>query len=179
MSFCSQLSSSELDNTDSDPDFFINGIDSSLAVSDIDDAVYQAIDLGKSVCSSHNNLVSSNILAYDTDDNIYNSNDSQPNQIDPFINVIEASSNEDENIVENERKGKRSRRVSSQNRNKAKNARALGLKYISRSGKIIEKRKPSRPCTCKYKCFSKIPEEDRTTQFNIFNNIAQKGKQDT
>lgn len=81
--------------------------------------------------------------------------------------------------IENKKKGKKSRRrVSLWNRNKAKNARALGLEYISRSGKVIEKRKPGRPCTCKTKCFSKIIE-DRTTLFDIFNNIADKEKQDT
>lgn len=94
--------------------------------------------------------------------------------------VIEVSSTDEENIANSERKSKkRCRRQGLWNRNQVKTNKALGLIYTNTIGKVIDKRKPGRSCTCKNNCFSKISEDDRAILFNIFNEIGEKEKENT
>lgn len=196
----SDSSLSVFDDTDSDPDFIIDGMrtDSSLSVSDFDEEIYRKLIENDQKVNDNNNsntctfsninkqVTSYNILTYDSDgnnNNNYHFNGFEQNHNIPSTSlcVIEPSStDEEDNIVDSERKGKkRRRRLSLWNRNKAKTSKAFGLEYTSRSGKVVGTRKPGRPCTCKNKCFSKVSEDDRASLLNIFNNIGEKEKQDT
>ncbi|KAF0721004.1 Reverse transcriptase domain-containing protein, partial [Aphis craccivora] len=140
----SDSSLSVFDDTDSDPDFIIDGMrtDSSLSVSDFDEEIYRKLIENDQKVNDNNNsntctfsninkqVTSYNILTYDSDgnnNNNYHFNGFEQNHNIPSTSlcVIEPSStDEEDNIVDSERKGKkRRRRLSLWNRNKAKTSK--------------------------------------------------------
>ncbi|KAL5241699.1 hypothetical protein ACI65C_013355 [Semiaphis heraclei] len=200
---------SGLDNSDED-EFFglevIDGLDSdeSLAVSSIEDSVYQCLDLSyRKYLEAKNEL--STISAFDNDTSSNLSPDitiqqneaiavdientecsgTWPNDCSSItendcssVNIVEAS--DEENLVGNEKKGKKRHRNQLQwGRNISKNKKSSGLEHLNSVGKLIKERKTGPRCKCKLKCFDKICEEDRLGIIKSFNSISNKEKQDT
>lgn len=76
---------------------------------------------------------------------------------------------------------KRARDESKWNRNIAKKRKAEGKSYIGIKNKnkcLKDERKTGKDCNCKFKCFKKINDTTKQDILTIFNNIANKEKQD-
>lgn len=76
---------------------------------------------------------------------------------------------------------KRTRNPEDWKRNVAKKRHAEGKSYIGehKKEKVLKQERTTGPdCKCKYKCFSKFTDLTRLEILRIFNNIADKEKQD-
>ncbi|CAI6374563.1 unnamed protein product [Macrosiphum euphorbiae] len=124
--------------------------------------------------NTENNRENNNLEA--VDNNIENSEGNMENN---NLDAVEdnTENNEQESYI---RKGKkRSSNPLIWKRNVTKVLRAQGKECVSLRNKIIKRRVTGPPCKCKLQCFEAVTDEQKHLLINMFNNIADKEKQDT
>lgn len=69
--------------------------------------------------------------------------------------------------------------ISNWKRNQKKKLLATGKKHVNTRNKMVGPRVVGKDCKCKFKCFQKFNEQERTHVLSKFNEIGGKEMQDT
>lgn len=157
MSDISGTSDLSFDDSINDPDY--GNPNSPIEVSD-----FENMSEYERLCGTVQNKKNLNNTTYNVE---YN---------DDEVRIIEASDEEDAQVIRGKTKTKNTEKWK---RNICKNAKASGEEHISLRGKLVLSRKIGSDCKCKNKCFVKVSDEEKNIIINIFNKIGNKEKQDT
>lgn len=88
-------------------------------------------------------------------------------------------SSSSESDLEGRKKNRKAVNNAQWKRNKRKRLLATGKRHVNTANKIVGPRVVGEDCRCKFKCFEKCDEQQRTQVLRQFNAIGEKIRQDT